>query len=232
MRGIYQMYRVGLYSEDKNTLAKLKSILVKKYPYQVYKYTLSFEFQRDIKDGMLSLDIMIWDIRHTNNFEAAAKALREKNKNIQIIFLIGKNTDITAIFDADPVYVLFAPTGEKVYAAIEKAVKELSAEESRFLMISYNRKVSYIPYQDILFIESDRRYVTIHQENTASRALMKLDEILGLLPEHFVRCHQSYVVNAHKVAGFEKMKIEMINGIDIPVSRSRYGEVAEMLGQR
>ena len=69
------MFRIGLYSNDKNILDKLESVLLKKYPYHVYKNTFSIEFQKEIENGMFFLDILIWDIRHGNDFGAASKTI-------------------------------------------------------------------------------------------------------------------------------------------------------------
>ncbi len=48
---------------------------------------------------------------------------------------------------------------------------------------------------------------------------------LQLADCHFVRCHQSYLVNLEHIASIKNYWLCLSNGTKIPVSRSRYSEV-------
>ena len=48
---------------------------------------------------------------------------------------------------------------------------------------------------------------------------------MQLADSHFVRCHQSYLVNLEHIASIKNYWLCLSNGTEIPVSRSRYSEV-------
>ena len=65
---------------------------------------------------------------------------------------------------------------------------------------------------------------------------MKLSDMEKLLPEYFLRCHQSYLVNMDRIRKFTLDGIVLIDGRVIPVSRARYTETKDKflknLGER
>ena len=52
---------------------------------------------------------------------------------------------------------------------------------------------------DILYIENDGRKIHIYTENGDISTYRKIDEISGLLPPAFYRCHKSLMINLEKV---------------------------------
>lgn len=85
-------------------------------------------------------------------------------------------------------------------------------------------------------MESSRRNLTIYEAGESSRVLMKLSDMEKLLPEYFLRCHQSYLVNMDRIRKFTLDGIVLIDGRVIPVSRARYTETKDKflknLGER
>ena len=54
------------------------------------------------------------------------------------------------------------------------------------------------------------------------RAAGFLEDTEKIVPaDTLVRCHKSYIVNLKYVTGFSRMKLSLMNGGSIPVSRSR-----------
>ena len=80
---------------------------------------------------------------------------------------------------------------------------------------------------DICCIESDRRYLFIHKREGVERARMKLSELEGMLPEYFVRCHQSYLANIHMLERMSDQDITLVDGTRLPISRSRRQQTRE-----
>ncbi len=90
------------------------------------------------------------------------------------------------------------------------------------LQISTRQGSYAVSASDILFCQSDQKYVVI---TTASgevyRKIGKLDHLLQTLPEYFFRVHQSFLVNSHRLIGLDKTNWEVLldSGHRIPVSR-------------
>ncbi|MES2560644.1 MAG: LytTR family DNA-binding domain-containing protein [Bacteroidota bacterium] len=95
--------------------------------------------------------------------------------------------------------------------------------------------IQFIPTSDILYLNSDNNYTSIHLSNKqqiiSSKNLGYYEEILD--EQHFFRVHNSYLVNIRKIEKFIKGKsgyIEIENGFRIEVSIRRRNALMELLG--
>ena len=57
----------------------------------------------------------------------------------------------------------------------------------------------------------------------------KLDEIQEKLPEQFIRCHQSYIVNIEKIQFLSGKEIILDDDTVIPVSRNKYKDTKDKI---
>ncbi|CAM1350316.1 LytR/AlgR family response regulator transcription factor [Tenacibaculum insulae] len=101
----------------------------------------------------------------------------------------------------------------------------------RKITISTDGKLIFIEESEILFVESDGNYSSIHTTNGKKIVVTKkLKEINSLLPdEHFFRIHNSFVINLNKIKEFLKSDGYVIleDNHKIPVSRQRKSEFLE-----
>lgn len=79
----------------------------------------------------------------------------------------------------------------------------------------------------IYYAESSKRILTLVGEAEKWEAYMKVDELEALLPENFLRCHKSYIVNMNWIESLSAQGILLENGKKIPVSRARYNQARE-----
>lgn len=89
-----------------------------------------------------------------------------------------------------------------------------------------------INIEDIVYCSSDKGYTTFWLKDGTSILVSKvLKEYESVLPtEMFLRCHQSFLVNAHFVSKyFKDGYLEMTTGAKIPVSDRKKDTVAEFL---
>lgn len=87
-----------------------------------------------------------------------------------------------------------------------------------------------MPYDAIRYFESGRKRVIIHSsdENDLSSFTATLDSVAKSLPEGcFVRCHQSFLVNADAVRGVSRAQraLEVDGGELVSVSDRYYHDV-------
>lgn len=94
---------------------------------------------------------------------------------------------------------------------------------SRFFQYSYRGTVKRIPFDSIYFIESTGHYIHIHlkQDQISTKSTLRL--ALEQCPSSFVRCHRSYVVNAHYLVERSGNSLQLTNNIIIPLS-SQYAK--------
>ncbi|MBS1645020.1 MAG: response regulator transcription factor [Bacteroidetes bacterium] len=96
--------------------------------------------------------------------------------------------------------------------------------------------VHIVPFADILYAQSDRSYTHFYLSEgrmlTLSSPLKDYEEIL---PEkHFIRVHNSYLVNRAMVSKYDKSGIlHLVNGAEIPVAvRKREDVLRYLVGNR
>ncbi|WP_459210338.1 LytR/AlgR family response regulator transcription factor [Aquimarina rhabdastrellae] len=111
----------------------------------------------------------------------------------------------------------------------ERFERLLSDYNSRYnkkrITINTDGKLIFQDLDELLFVESDGNYSTLHLENSKKIVLTKkLKEVNALLPdERFFRIHNSYVVNLDKIKEFFKSDgyVVLVSNHKIPLSRQR-----------
>lgn len=100
-----------------------------------------------------------------------------------------------------------------------------------YIIIRADRKYYKINYDDLIFIEGQKAYVTFHSEGKKNvTALASLKELEDKLPENkFIRIHKSYIVSIKKIDSLEGSMIE-IAGEKLPIGKSFKPNVSELFG--
>ncbi len=100
-----------------------------------------------------------------------------------------------------------------------------------YIIIRADRKYYKINYDDLIFIEGQKAYVTFHSEGKKNvTALASLKELEDKLPEKkFIRIHKSYIVSVKKIDSLDGNMIE-IAGEKLPIGKSFKSNVSELFG--
>ena len=107
--------------------------------------------------------------------------------------------------------------------------------ENQVLQIHTRQGDDAVSMRSILYCQSDLKYVQITAKSgTVYRKLWKLDELLSILPEYFMRIHQSYVVNVREADAFDRTshELQMTDGSRLPVSRPYLQAVQALFGAK
>lgn len=131
-------------------------------------------------------------------------------------------------YDLDVIDYLLKPIPfERFLQAINKAIRHIDSEnsndqtnEKQFLFVKSGYKSVKINYNDILYIEGLKEYVTIYTNERKAVKLETLKNLESLLPENeFIRVHKSYIVNINHIKAYYGNVLE-INNKTIPVGRA------------
>lgn len=109
---------------------------------------------------------------------------------------------------------------------------EQSAEKAKdkdTLILKNIQGVWQVRVNDIMYIESERRRLHIKTESDEITVYGQMGKLMEQLPEHFIRCHQSYLVNADYIRGITPRHLELQNQKRIPISRNRMAHVKARL---
>lgn len=103
------------------------------------------------------------------------------------------------------------------------------ASTSTKLVVKFAREIHLVPVETIDYIESIRRKVFIHSDDGVYQMYSTMRDIIAKLPESFLRCHNSYLVNSERVVTVRSTEIVLTSGSKIPMSKRYAKEARERL---
>lgn len=98
-----------------------------------------------------------------------------------------------------------------------------------YLFVKEKQLYSKIAIKDILFVQSDLKYVQIHVKEKSFLLRYNLSEMLEILPvENFIQVHRSYIVNKDRIEQIGANFL-FIDKIKIPLSNSKKENLNKLL---
>ena len=195
-------------------------------------------------------DLVFLDIRMpgVDGIELAS-VLGEMPSAPLVVFVTAFNDYATRAFDLEALDYLVKPIERSRFRqTIQRAKNAIRSrtglpDESqngsdapgRFVTVKHRDELVRIPESEIFWLEAASQYVRIH---TATKHYIVAESLNNyharLEQERFVRVHRSAVVNIAQVARVLKKRhgvheLQLMNGIGVPLSRSRKQMVGEFL---
>lgn len=206
-------------------------------------YTEAMEMLEQDKPDLLLLDIQLSGRK--DGIDVAQK-VNELYK-VPFIFLTA-NSDAETIDRAKKVkphaYIVKPFTKEELFAAIEiafsnftgnrpdKKPEEIASWHTKdFMFLKDGYIFRKVFFNEILYLESDANYVTIHllsQRKVMVRSTLN-DFIEQIDQKIFIRVHRSYSVNINKIEDIYPTELT-INGVKIPIGKSHREDLFKSLG--
>jgi two-component system LytT family response regulator len=129
-------------------------------------------------------------------------------------------------------YLLKPITFDRFLKAVDKASQRLSSpaplpvqektpeQAPPFVFVKDGTKLVKIMWDDILYVEGLKDYVTIHSKTQKVVSLQRLKVLENQLPaDRFVRVHHSYIIALKAIDAIHKGEIQIGNAF-IPISES------------
>ncbi|MGB0429982.1 MAG: LytR/AlgR family response regulator transcription factor [Bacteroidia bacterium] len=117
----------------------------------------------------------------------------------------------------------FLKACEKIKAPAKQDVADTE------LYVKVDGKLTRVPFNDILFIESLTDYIRINTNNDKLVVYSSLKHIESKLPDKdFIKVHRSFIVNMKKIKDIDESLI-VIGSALIPVSRAKQPELIKRL---
>ena len=105
--------------------------------------------------------------------------------------------------------------------------------DKKRITVNTDGKLLFLDVDDIIYVESDGNYSTLHLQDQRKIVLTKkLKEVNTILPDHyFFRIHNSFIINLNKIKEFIKNEgyVVMDSNHKIPVARQRKSDFLEKL---
>lgn len=181
--------------------------------------------------GTADFDIILLDITMQGcDGLTAAKKIREKDENVMIVFVTASAEYVFRGYEVRAFRYLLKPELVNGFEGVFRdCVAELTkSDEVRYSFRTGAEDVS-LPVKDILYFESDKRKIIVKCVNAREYSFYgKLDAVEEALQKNdFVRCHQSFLVNAKKITSVGAGELTLENGTPLPVSKHRMKETNE-----
>ncbi|MCI8717951.1 MAG: LytTR family DNA-binding domain-containing protein [Lachnospiraceae bacterium] len=173
-------------------------------------------------------DILFVDIQMSGmNGIEMAKKIRDKDKNIVIIFTTGLTDYIEEGYEVEAMHYLIKPVSEtKLNACLDRAAEIRKTE--KYILIHTQEQILKINTEQICYAEAMGHNCRLKLEKKDK--LVEIKETLSQL-EHildktdFIKCHRSYICRVRAIFRIDKVSVYFDDGSNIPVSRRMYEKV-------
>lgn len=144
------------------------------------------------------------------------------DNSTKIIFTTAYSEYAVESYEVNAVDYLLKPISlERFTKAVEKAInnKIPNEETVNTISIKSGKKVHVADTEDILYLSKDGNYINYHLLNKKIMARQSINEVLSILPAHFIQIHKSYIINMKKVDFFDKDDVSIMSNL-IPIGAS------------
>lgn len=118
---------------------------------------------------------------------------------------------------------------KKLESFINTVLEELNRNMDDVFILETREGITKIPYQQIYYFESNRKKVYVRLKSEEYSYYDTLEQLNESLPDDFVRCHRSFIVNKSRVIRYAASEgvVELDDGTVIPVSRSYRSDIRD-----
>ena len=210
------MLNFALCDDNFNVLSKLgkmlESILINRnFNGQiVLSTTHPEELINYIRNNSVNVVILDIDLKSKVSGLDLANMIRKKDKNIYIIFTTGHlEYGLMAYkyktFDYLPKPVVI----ERLEDTVVRLFEDISGSQSQFVRLDNNKTI--IKQDSIQYIQKDGMKAIFHTDTRDYETYNSFKKILPQLPNQFVQCHKSYIVNLQKITDINNSTIFLDN---------------------
>jgi len=161
-----------------------------------------------------------------------ARELRWNDKNAKIVFITSEKSYALEAFDVNAVnYILKPVVKDKLFSTLDNILEDFNPEEAEPITIKIKGGIKKIKLSDVTHIEYANHTVKYNLYSgevvqTVTQRINFNDYLSQNVKDpNFARCHESFLVNLTYIDVLSKNQIELRNGNNIPVSKSRYSEI-------
>jgi two-component system response regulator AgrA len=150
------------------------------------------------------IDVVILDIQlksDINGLELAEK-IRAINKSCYLIFTTGHMEYTLIAYKLKTFDYLPKPiTSERLEETVLRILDDMNGLPKKYLKI--DNKDTFIDENEIYFIKREAMKLVFHTSTKNYETYSSFNKIQTNLPENFVRCHKSYIVNINNIINIE-----------------------------
>lgn len=164
----------------------------------------------------------------SHDMKAAAEEVRKYNRHCTLVFAGGQDIlGVDALIASGFLKKPFVP--DSVAQVVMRALDGIDPTRCRHYTVRTARKDYDLFYDNLLYVESNRRIITIHTRQgftfSCYQKLSELEEALG--DRRFLRCHQSFLANMDHIINIIGHSFIMEGGDPVKIRQSGISKIKE-----
>lgn len=230
------MLRIAICEDEKHYADKLEKYLRiwalnTAVNVRIKKYTGGDLLLSGIKtDGMFDLIFMDIEMGRMNGLETAAK-IRETDYITTLIFVSQYEDYYREAYHVHPFHFLSKPVEMEELEETMNAYMKMKDQDMETFTFTIRKAQYNLRLNDIIYFYSECRQVTAVCADQRYSFYGKLSEVQRELEEkssHFLRIHQSYLVNTRYVKEYHYSNVVLYNGENLCISRDNRKKMSEI----
>lgn len=154
-------------------------------------------------------DVLILDIDLKSKYSGLeiAKQIRERNKNVYLIFSTAHLEYALMAYKLKTFDYLPKPiTDERLEETILRIFEDVNESKNNTKFLKIGNSQVLVKEDDVKYIKRDGMKTIYYTTNKKYETYSSLNKIEESLPDNFVRCHKSYIVNVNNITNIESNK--------------------------
>lgn len=157
-------------------------------------------------------------------------ALAHRNRDCYTVYDIHDLDDLPSLLPhcSRPAGILLGDyTQNQAAACFSRIIEDYASitrqgSTSEAILVESGTRTYRLPCDQILYIEALNKKLNICTERQTISVRRSMNSIADALPDYFLRCHRSYIVNMHHVdeTDYKEMLLTMTDGSRLPIARS------------
>ena len=222
------MLHIAIVEDEERYAAELEGF-VRRYGEEAQhqiKVTLYQDGEDLVEDYKGGFDILLMDIQMKfMDGMTAAEKIREKDQEVQIIFITNRNDYAIRGYEVDALDYVLKPVSYYIFAKkLDKAVSRIETKDGFTLNLGTKTGLRRIKTTDLYYVESEGHNLIYHTKKGDFVTRERMGDAEKVLSDKgFFRSNKCYLVNLQHVEGITDGCCE-IGGQKLLISRARRNE--------
>ena len=232
------MIKLAVFDNDPANRAAIKNAIVKYTMQSLTDFDVFWFFENLDESRIKKYSSAIHIALISLNIRESAKigkTIYQNNEDCRIVFYSSDPNELEPLLRVRPRGYYKTSDGENsLFGKIDDIVSEIKLS-SNYFCHENKREIILIPTRQILYFQSDLKYVNICLKNgKEERVYAKLSEVESGLDSDFLRIHKSYLVNTRFVRSVNKSDkiVTLANETELPISEANYKDTLSFFKER
>lgn len=218
-----------IYSGQGNGYEEAEEYVTKEYECCIDRYdSTNIDEIYNLDKDIYSMGIIIMEDHIGENLELGIK-LKEKFEDVHLMY-ITENREKGLELEDFMSNVMFTSKNGISDMRREKVTDNVKIVfDSKNMKITNKSKNWFIPIKKIAYVECLDKMLYFYGDFDTVSVRCTLKELESILPECFIRCHKSYVINMDWIKCYDTSTITLNNDVNVPIARARKVSVVESI---